>query len=243
MRIPPAHPRFRSLQERKKIERGIRKGITHLQGLIAHGRGEAFDYLVGEKTRPFAKNAIRYAAALLLLAERPVISVNGNVAALCPSDIAKLAKETGAKIEVNLFYRTGKRARKIAREFRRFGVAVLGTKPDARIRGLEGNRGRVSKKGIFSADVILIPLEDGDRTEALNRMGKKTIAIDLNPLSRTARKAHVTIVDNVTRAVPLLTMEARALRKKTRRELARIIKKFKNKDNLGRAVAFIRRAY
>ena len=61
-----------------------------------------------------------------------------------------------------------------------------------------------SKEGVFSADVVLIPLEDGDRADALARMGKKTIAIDLNPMSRTARTASVTIVDEVTRAIPEL---------------------------------------
>jgi 4-phosphopantoate--beta-alanine ligase len=33
-------------------------------------------------------------------------------------------------------------------------------------------------------------------------MGKSVIAIDLNLFSRTAKCAHVTIVDNVTRAIP-----------------------------------------
>ena len=63
--------------------------------------------------------------------------------------------------------------------------------------------------GIFDADVVLIPLEDGDRCEALVAMGKKVIAIDLNPLSRTARKATVSIVDNILRAVPNLTEQVR----------------------------------
>ncbi len=40
--------------------------------------------------------------------------------------------------------------------------------------------------------------------EALVNLGKKVIAIDLNPLSRTARTAHVTIVDELTRCLPLL---------------------------------------
>ena len=57
-------------------------------------------------------------------------------------------------------------------------------------------------EGIYCADVVLIPLEDGDRAEALVKVGKKVIAIDLNPLSRTAMAAHVTIVDELTRAVP-----------------------------------------
>ena len=54
------------------------------------------------------------------------------------------------------------------------------------------------------ADVVLVPLEDGDRTEALKKMGKTVITFDLNPLSRTAQKADITIVDNVIRGMRLL---------------------------------------
>jgi 4-phosphopantoate--beta-alanine ligase len=36
-------------------------------------------------------------------------------------------------------------------------------------------------------------------------MGKTVIAIDLNPLSRTARAATLTIVDELTRALPHIT--------------------------------------
>ena len=54
---------------------------------------------------------------------------------------------------------------------------------------------------IEKADLVLVPLEDGDRCEALIRLGKQVIAIDLNPLSRTSRTATVTIVDEVSRAL------------------------------------------
>ena len=46
-----------------------------------------------------------------------------------------------------------------------------------------------------------MPLEDGDRCEALVALGKQVLVIDLNPLSRTSRMAHVTIVDEVSRAM------------------------------------------
>ena len=36
-------------------------------------------------------------------------------------------------------------------------------------------------------------------------MGKTVIGIDLNPLSRTARTATLTIVDELTRALPQIT--------------------------------------
>ena len=52
--------------------------------------------------------------------------------------------------------------------------------------------------------MILVPLEDGDRCEALIAMGKTVCVIDLNPLSRTAKMATITIVDELTRCAPLL---------------------------------------
>ena len=42
-------------------------------------------------------------------------------------------------------------------------------------------------------------------------MGKKVIAIDLNPLSRTAKKATLTVVDEVTRALPVITDACKSL--------------------------------
>ena len=47
--------------------------------------------------------------------------------------------------------------------------------------------------------MILVPLEDGDRCEALVAMGKTVIVVDLNPLSRSAQMASITIVDEITR--------------------------------------------
>ncbi|MEM2795842.1 MAG: phosphopantothenate/pantothenate synthetase family protein, partial [Candidatus Hadarchaeales archaeon] len=112
--VSEEHPRAWSLKIRERLAEGFRRGIVVPEGLIAHGRGEAFDYLLGEKTCPFARKAIRAAAAMLLLARSPVISVNGNVAALVPNEIVKLAKETGARIEINLFHRTDERVKAIA---------------------------------------------------------------------------------------------------------------------------------
>jgi len=125
------------------------------------------------------------------------------VAVLCPGEVVRLARVARARIEIGLFHRTDERVGKILALLERHGAEnVLGFLPDATIPGLEHVRGLCSSEGIFSADVVLIPLEDGDRAEALNRMGKKTIAIDLNPMSRTSRAATVTIVDEVTRAIP-----------------------------------------
>ena len=104
--IPPDHPRYRSLVTRELLARCAESGVVALEGLTAHGRGEAFDYLLGEKTTESALLAERTAAALLLNAQNPVISVNGNTAALAAAEIALLQKASGARVEVNLFHRT-----------------------------------------------------------------------------------------------------------------------------------------
>ncbi|MBW2988854.1 hypothetical protein KY358_00895, partial [Candidatus Woesearchaeota archaeon] len=80
MAVPKSHPRYESLKTRDVIAEGVKNGITSIHGLMAHGRGEAFDYLIGEKTRSFAMKAIGASASLLLQAKHPVISVNGNAA-------------------------------------------------------------------------------------------------------------------------------------------------------------------
>jgi len=207
LKIPKSHPRFVSLSIREKIVKGYNDGLVAKEGLLAHGRGEAFDYLVGEKTTRTAKAAINAAAVTLLSAQNPVISVNGNVAALCPKEIVQLAKAAKAKIEVNLFYYDENRKKKIVKSLKKAGAKqVLGTNPrsNRRIGGLDSPRRIVDKDGIFAADVILVPLEDGDRTEALQKIGKTVITFDLNPLSRTAQTADITIVDNVIRGMRLL---------------------------------------
>jgi len=240
MKLPKSHPRYLSLLQRHRIEDGVRKGITHPQGLIAQGRGEAFDYLLREKTNAPAKKAIRAAAALLLLAKSPVLSVNGNIAALCPKEMVSLADAIPAKLEVNLFYRTGKRAQLIARELKKNGAKkVYGVSRLVKLHGLESKRGLVDPEGMAKADVVLVPLEDGDRTEALVRAKKKVIAIDLNPLSRTSKKASITIVDNAVRCIQLLIREVKSLKKISRAKLVSL-SKFNNKRNLRMSLSEMR---
>ena len=78
-----------------------------------------------------------------------------------------------------------------------------------------GNEKHIDPRGIAIADTVFVPLEDGDRTEALIRMGKKVIAVDLNPLSRTAVHATICIVDNVVRAIPILIQTILELKART----------------------------
>ncbi|MBW3582853.1 MAG: phosphopantothenate/pantothenate synthetase [Euryarchaeota archaeon] len=204
--IPADHPRARSLQTRERMKAAVEEGLVHMTGLIAHGRGEAFDYLLGEKTGPVATAATRKAAAVLLAAERPVLSLNGNVVALAAPELVTLAKAIPATLEVNLFHHTPERVRKLIQVVQDAGAdRVLGDAPDMRIPGLASDRGPCHSDGIGGADVILVPLEDGDRCEALKKMGKTVITIDLNPLSRTAKTADVTICDELTRTVEHIT--------------------------------------
>lgn len=201
--IPESHPRHDSLKTRELLVEGIERGITSKAGLIAHGRGEMFDYLIGEKTIETAERAERKAVELLSEAKQPVISVNGNVAALVPEEVVSLADRVEAKLEVNLFHRSEERLKAIEDVLKEYGgEKIYGLEADAEIPGLDHDRALCAEEGIYSADVVLAPLEDGDRAQALKEMGKQVVTIDLNPISRTAKSSDVTIVDNVTRAVP-----------------------------------------
>ena len=233
--IPKSHPRAKSLLIREKLVNGFDKGLVAKEGLLAQGRGEAFDYLLGEKTNKSASQAIKAAAAQLLVAEMPVISVNGNIAALCPKQIIKLSNQIKANLEVNLFYTNEKRKQAIVKTLKKNGAnKILGTKSTSskKLPGIDSARRIVDKDGIFVADVVVVPLEDGDRTMALRKAGKTVITIDLNPLSRTSQTANITIVDNVTRAIDLLINESKKLSKKNQKSLLKIINEFDNKKNL-----------
>ena len=225
--IPKSHPRLNSLLIREKLVKGFDDNLVAKEGLLAHGRGEAFDYLIGEKTSKSAKEAIKAAAFMLKNAENSVISVNGNFAALCPTEIVQLAKTTNSKIEVNLFYSSEKRKKAITKILRKSGakeILGLNKKSSTKLLEIDSARRIVDKNGIFSADVVLVPLEDGDRTIALKKAKKKIITFDLNPLSRTAQTANITIVDNVTRAMKLLVIESKNKKRK--------LSKYDNKKNL-----------
>ncbi|UCG37481.1 MAG: phosphopantothenate/pantothenate synthetase [Candidatus Bathyarchaeota archaeon] len=242
--IKTKHPRAESLSIRKRLIQHYKSGIVADAGLFAHGRGEAFDYLLGEKTGDNALKAIKAAAAMLLNAEHPVISVNGNAAALVGKDIVELAQVTKSKIEVNLFYRSTKREIAIETLLSEAGagkVLGVGKAASGRIHEIGSERRRVDPEGILVADVVMVPLEDGDRTEALAKMKKNVIAVDLNPLSRTAQFATVTIVDNIVRAMPALVRIAQKLKNEDRSRLQAIIADFSNKESLSEAIRLINR--
>ena len=203
----PSHPRYASLLMRHRLEVAAEKGMLAWSAMIAHGRGEAFDYLLGERTTTSALQATRQALATLQAAKKPVLSINGNVAALACDEMLRLADALSCAVEVNIFYRTPERMKAILDHMNErkhvlgLEVPVLGHAPDARIPGLEGPRAACHRDGILESDAILVPLEDGDRCQALVAMGKEVIVIDLNPLSRSAQQATITIVDELSRAL------------------------------------------
>lgn len=240
MKIPKSHPRYDSLVRREKLVRAWRAGVVVPEGLIAHGRGEAFDYLFGEETTAPALVAEKAAAASLLLARRTAISVNGNVAALAAREVVRLARTVRARIEVNLFHRSEARVRRIVRILESVGgEEVLGPRPNARIPRLESKRALSHRDGIYGADVVLVPLEDGDRAEALARMGKTVISIDLNPLSRTTTAASIPIVDELVRGLRNVDRFARELRGDPA-EARRVARTYRRDGNIGAVYSFLR---
>ena len=233
--IPDDHPRKVSLETREKIIEGHTRHEVATAGLLAHGRGEAFDYLIGEETSDIAKHAIKVAVAAMLTASHPVISVNGNVCALVPEETVALSELTGAPLEINLFYYRKEREDAILGALKSAGAKeVLGThdRPSETIPELSSNRRKVDPDGIGSADIILVPLEDGDRTDALKAIGKYVITIDLNPMSRTAVYSDVTIVDNIIRCLPLMVGYAQEMKDTPPDELLKMVETFDNEKNL-----------
>jgi 4-phosphopantoate--beta-alanine ligase len=158
-----------------------------------------------------------------------------------------LSAATGAHLEINLFYREEGRVPAIQALLESRGAhLILGTGDvsPVQIQELSSNRRIVDPRGIAKADVVLVPLEDGDRTEALVREGKYVIAIDLNPLSRTAQYADLTIVDNITRCLPALVTASTDLRSLAatdagREQLAALCASFDQAENLSKTLEHI----
>ncbi len=236
---PKSHPRYLSNYYRDIMAQGVKLGITSLQGLTAHGRGETFDYLIGETTEIFAKTAIQAAAATLILAKHPVLSVNGNTAILSAKEFVNLSKILPAQIEVNLFHASKTRENIIKKYLEKFGAKKILLPSKTVIPGIKSNRRMINAEGQAKADVAFVGLEDGDRTEALAAMGKTVIVIYLNPLSRCAQKANITIVDNIVRAFPLLVKTVLDLKNNDRKNLQEILEKYNNREVLSQAIKFI----
>lgn len=227
--VPKTHPRYHSLIMREKIVEGVEKGITSMHGLVAHGRGEAFNYLLGEKTQSFAHEALEVAAAKLCLARHPVISVNGNTAALVAEDLVKLSEILPAALEVNIFHTSSEREQKIAEHLQICGArSVLLPQVGCLLPGIDSNRKFIHPEGIAKADLVFVPLEDGDRCEALIRSGREVVTVDLNPVSRTAQTATVTIVDELSRALPVLIELLEKYKKLNRQELEKVVADYDN---------------
>ena len=207
----------------------VEKGLVNPTGLISHGRGEAYDYLMGEKSLEPSLRAEKAAAAFLLRARNPVVCVNGNAAALDAKNLIRLTETIPAKMEVNIFHRTEERMELLISYMESEGAKdVLGRESDERIPGLSHARALCTKEGIFDCDVIVVPIEDGDRAQALVGMGKVVISIDLNPLSRTSKSATVSICDEMTRALENISDFIEELRGKDS-EIDEIIESYDNR--------------
>lgn len=242
--IPDSHPRAASLRLRERLVSGLRAGITSEAGLIAHGRGEALDYLLGERTHDFAEAALDAAAVVLALARRPVFSVNGNVAALAADHIVELVRaDPRLLLEVNLFHYSEEREQRIVAHLKAHGATEVlhpSEHPWVPLPGLEHARRKMCTAGIAAADVVLVPLEDGDRCQALVASGRKVITIDLNPLSRTAQSAHVTIVDELTRTLPKLRQRLISALGTEPAVLTERVRQYDNTLQIQRAMAALR---
>ena len=239
----PSHPRYQSLLSRHLLELAAKQGMLADSALIAHGRGEAYDYLIGEKTSSNALEATNNALAHLIAGKKPVISLNGNTTALAGYELMKIAEFLQCPIEVNIFYRTEQRINALfgylddIKTEHEISVNILGKNPDTTIPGLKGPRAKCCTEGIYSSDVILVPLEDGDRCEALVAMGKTVIVVDLNPLSRSAKMASITIVDEISRVARNM------LNLIETNELPDIAIEFNNNKNLQTSVNIIAENY
>jgi 4-phosphopantoate---beta-alanine ligase len=238
------HPRAISLNIREKLVEGFRMGLVVPHGLISHGRGEAFDYLIGEVTTKMALESEIAAASLLLISEAPIISVNGNTASLCALQLVKLSDLTNSLLEVNLYHKSKQRSKAIASHLTKNGAKkVYGITPNRTIEGIASNRKYVDKNGIYKADTVLIAVEDGDRAEALIKLGLNVIAIDINPLSRTAQNANITIVDNIVRALANMITLSKELRNKDKAQLRKTVENFDNAKNIDKSIRRIRRGF
>jgi 4-phosphopantoate--beta-alanine ligase len=119
---------------------------------------------------------------------------------------------------------------------------ILGTLDDDMeyLNEIKNNRATASKQGIYAADTVLVPLEDGDRAEILKKSGKNIITIDLNPLSRTSKMSDVSIMDNIVRAIPFMTKIAEDLKTQDKKILIDLVNEFDNEENLKESLQQIR---
>lgn len=235
------HPRYLSNYYRDLLVWGVKKNITSLQGLTAHGRGEAFDYLLGEKTQDFAEKAISAAVALLLRAKYPIISVNGNSAILSAGELVILSEKLHAPLEINLFHASKVREKNIKKYLQKFGANTILIPDNTALKNVSSSRRMISSLGQKKSDLILLPLEDGDRTQALKKIGKKVITIDLNPLSRTAQTADIAIIDNLVRVIPLMTKQIEKFKNCPQNKLTEIIESYDNRKIICEALGFIQK--
>ena len=129
--VPPSHPRYNSLIARKLLTDAADDGLLADSALIAHGRGEAYDYLLGEKTSASALLSIKQAAAVMKNANKCVISLNGNAVALAAENLLRCATILQCPVEINIYYRTPERMKALLSRLEKVRQDVMKSKkPD-----------------------------------------------------------------------------------------------------------------
>ena len=87
--------------------------------------------------------------------------------------ISATVRYSPAPLEVNIFHHRESRIHAISDHLKRFGSGdVLKPSSDAVIEGMSSGRRYINPDGIAIADVVFVPLEDGDRCGALRAAGK-----------------------------------------------------------------------
>jgi len=210
--IPKDHPRYKSLVTREHLAECARTGIVSLEGLTSHGRGEAFDYLLGEKTSESA-----------LLAGK---DCGGPAPHRKTPGALRERQHRGACGTRNRASPEGKRGARRGQPLppdTRTGTADRDGSSAMPVRTVFSGRSRSASSrspttGPFCRrEGCLLPMSCLSRSKTATAarcsvgMGKKVIAIDLNPLSRTAKTATLTVVDEVTRALPEIAQACTAL--------------------------------
>ena len=118
---------------------------------------------------------------------------------------------------------------------------IYGTDPQSQVAIPEISHERriVDSRGIARSDCVFVPLEDGDRTMALRKLGKDVVTVDLNPLSRTSITASVSITNNIIRAAIEMVNFAKRFKEMNIKDLEKEKKRLDNTTLLQEALKFM----
>jgi len=108
---------------------------------------------------------------------------------------------------------------------------------------IASDRAKRRQNGIFQADVVFVPLEDGDKAQALTKLGKTVLTVDLNPLSSNcSSKVPLQSSNEVTRAFKNLVSFAKHWKSETNHDELDLLKTtFDNLENLKASYALMQK--